>query len=170
MWIRGGMAGCMWHIPCSLSFPQILSTASSSAHSEQSPSLLLVFSPAKDHTALPANDYSSGQHQSVHTWPQCPLPWPQCPLTWPKIKVRWDRHQSSLTLMGRAVFASSFCSEALHLVSCSRWSTAQLSLQFCLEIHINAAQNMANLTSLSCCSSWLQVVQFQLQRMLVGCL
>lgn len=148
----------MWHIPCSLCFPQVLSTAPSSAHSEQSPSLLLGFSPAKDHTALP--DYSSGQQQSEHTRPQCPLPWPQCPLPWPKIKVSGTgtsppptlmgrRHQFSLTLMGRAAFASSFCYEALHLVSCSRWSMTQLSLKFCLEIHINAAQNMANLTSLS---------------------
>lgn len=138
------MVGWMWHIPCSLSFPQILSTASSSAHSgsEQSPSLLLGFNLAKAHTALPANDSLSGQHQSVHTWPQCPFPWP-------KVKVRWDRHHSPLTLMGRAAFASS-CSEALQLVSCSKWSTAQLSLQFCLEIHISAAQNMANLTSPSC--------------------
>lgn len=141
----------MWHIPCSLCFPQVLSTASSSAHSEQSPSLLLGFSRAKDHTALP--DYSSGQQQSVHTRPQCPLPWPKIKVsgtgTSPPPTLMGRRHQSSLTLMGRAAFASSFCSEALHLVSCSRWSMAQLSLKFCLEIHISAAQNMANLTSLS---------------------
>lgn len=142
MWIMGTWLGGCGTFP--VLSPQILSTASSSAYSgsEQSPSLLLSFSPAKDHTALPANDYSSGQHQSEHTRPQCPH-------SWPKIKVRWDRHQSPLTLMGRAAFASSCC-EALQLVSCSRWSTAQLSLQFSLEIYINAAQNMANLTSLSC--------------------
>lgn len=130
----------MWHIPCPLSFPQILSTAAGSAHCRLRAE---GFNPAKDHTALPAKDYSSGRHQSVHTQPQWPFP---CP----KIKVRWDRQQYPMTLMGRAAFAASFCSKAFQFVSCSRWSTAQLSLQLCLEIHIDAAQNTANLTSLSC--------------------
>lgn len=37
-----------------------------------------------------------------------------------KLRSDWGRHQFPLTLVGRAAFSSSFCSEALQLLSCSR--------------------------------------------------